>query len=430
MPWLFAQALRFTLDHSPVLNSARAGVSTAEAQKLGSVAAFLPSLTLGNQMQSFTPVIPSGSSVIGGVVIPNGHGYEANVATANLTWNLFSGGKDLANYRSSVKALSSASLGLTAALDTTFDQLLTDFAAVCVDQITLTTAERIVRLDQELVDLTQRRVQGRMDSQLELLQAQAQMLQAQSALSQARQQHLTDLEKLYVDMGYPPERGSVTLREWLPDAPSIDSSERTAADDPAVTSAQDAVLAAQDKVTAARAEYYPTVSFTFQYNFLGVDSSSIDRAFRATHSNNYSVGLGVSIPLLPFVNVNADIDNARANVMSAQAQYQGALVSATSRIADASFKWSEAKSALDIARRSVELAQRGVQLTQDKLTARQADQRDVDTAEVSAEQAKEALAIAGVNFRLAAWKQYRDLYPKEYPTTLLTAVAGPDASDH
>jgi outer membrane protein TolC len=424
-PLLFAQAVHFALDHAPTITSARSAVSSAEAQKLAAVAAFLPTLSLSDQPEIFNPVIPSGSSVVGGVVIPNGHGYNANVASANLNLNLFAGGKDVANYHASIEALSSASLGLTATLDTTLDQLLTDFTAVCVDQITLANQERIIAIDQDLIDLTSLRVQGKMDSQIEMIQAQLQALQAKSQLSQTRQQRTTDLEKLYTDMGFPQTTRNAALREWIPEPPPVGPGDGSIEDDPYVSSARDAVLAAQEKVTAARGEYYPTVAFTFQYNYLGVDASSMRRAFDGTRANNYTVGLGVTLPLLPFINVNADIDAARATVLSAQGQYQGALVSVTNRLTDASVKLGDAQNTLDLATRAAELARRNLQLTQDKYAAHQADQRDVDTARVASAQSEQSFGIASINYRLAAWEQYRALHPKEFPATLLEAVAGP-----
>lgn len=422
-PLQFSQAVRLTLDHAPSLTSARSTVSTAEAQKLAAIAAFLPSLSLGEQPDIFTPVTSTGSSVIGGVVIPNGHGYNANVASANLSLNLFTGGKDVANYHSSVKALSSASLALTAALETTLDQLLTDFSAVCVDQITLENQERIVRVDQDIVDLTSWRVQGRVASQIDLLQAQQQALQARSQLGQARQQHTADLEKLYTDMGFPQAKSNAALQERIPEAPSLASADLPTEEDPAVSSARDAVFAAQEKVRAARAEYSPTVALTFQYNYLGVDPSSMRRAFDATRANNYNVALTVTVPLLPFLNVKSDIDSAHAAVENAQGQYQGALVSATNRATDASVKLDEAEDILELATRSADLAQRSLRLVQDKYVARQADQRDVDTARVSAAQAEQTFAIALINFRVAGWEHYRALHPNEFSTTLLAAIA-------
>ena len=239
----------------------------------------------------------------------------------------------------------------------------------------------------------------------------------------------SDLEKLYTDMGFPQTTRNAALQEWIPEAPPVGPGDGAIEDDPFVSSARDAVLAAQEKVTAARGEYYPTVALTFQYNYLGIDPSSMRRAFDGTHANNYTVGLGVTLPLLPFINVNADIDAARATVLSAQGQYQGALVSVTNRLTDASVKLVDAQNTLDLATRAAELARRNLRLTQDKYAAHQADLRDVDTAKVLSAQSEQSFSIATINFRLAAWEQYRALHPKEFPATLLEAVAGPGSPE-
>ena len=425
-PLEFAQAVHFALDHAPSLTTAQANVSSAEAQKLASIAAFLPNLSLTDQSEIFTPVTPTGSSVIGGVVIPNGHGYSANVASANLSMTVFSGGKNVANYHASLKALSSAGLALTATLDTTLEQLLTDFTAVCVDQITLESQEHVVQLNEGLADLTHLRVQGTVANQIDLLRAQQQVLQARSQLSQARQQHTADLEKVYTDMGFPQAISNVALKAWIPEAPPVVSEEFLVGEDPSVSSARDAISAAQEKVSAARAEHYPTVALTFQYNYLGIDPSSMHRAFDGTRPNNYTVGLSVTVPLLPFLNVSADIDSARAAVKNAEAQYQGALVNATNRGTDALVKLNEARDALDLATLSVDLAGRSLRLIQDRYAARQADQRDVDTAMISAAQAEQSLSIAQLNFRLATWEHYRAQFPERFPTALLAALTQSD----
>ena len=421
-PIELAQTVHFALDHAPSLTIARSTVSSAESQKLAAIAAFLPSLVLTDQPEIFTPVTPTGSSVVGGVVIPNGHGYNANVASATLSMNVFSGGKDIANYRASLKALSSASLALTATLDSTLEQLLTDFTAVCVDQIALEHQQQIVQLSQHVVDLTSLRVQGTVSNNIDLLRAEQQALQARSQLSQVRQQHIADLEKVYTDMGFPQTSRVAALRVWIPEAPSVASDEVPIAEDPSVSSAREAISAAQEKVSAARAEHYPTVALTFQYNYLGIDPSSLHGAFDRTRANNYVVGLAVTVPLLPYFNVSADIDAARAAVKNAEGQYQSALVSATNRSTDAWMKLNEARETLSLATRSADLARQSLRLIQDRYTARQADQRDVDAASVSAAQAEQSFAIAELNFRLATWEHYRSLHPKEFPTALLAAI--------
>jgi outer membrane protein TolC len=419
----FAQVVRTTLEQAPSLTAARSVISMAEAQKLGAVAAFLPTLSLSDQTSAFTPVVPSGNSVIGGVVVPSGHGYSANVASANLGMNLFAGGKDVANFRASLDALRSANAGLNAALDTTLEQLITDFTAVCIDQVILDGQGEVLRLNRELVDLADARIRGRVGSQIDLNQARLQMLQAQTELIQARQQRTNDLEKLFVDIGLPRKGANVSVQEWIPNAPSALDDDPSVNDDPAVLSALDAVKAAQSKVNAARAEYSPTVALSVQYNYLGIDPSSVGQALRSTRANNYSVGLSVTVPIFPLLNAMADVGAARANVESAKGRYQGAIVSAANRIADASDILSAAQEALEVASAAASFSRRNLELTQDQFSARQADKRDVDNARVAEAQAAQAFSIAQLNARLAAWEKYCAMHGTEFPTALLDAIS-------
>jgi outer membrane protein TolC len=423
-PLLLSQALRYSLEHSPSLASAKSSVTSAQAQKLAAVAALLPSLSVTEEPQIFTPLVASGNSVIGGVVVPSGHGYNANVASANLSVNLFSGGKSVANLRASLAALQSADFGLTATLDTLFDTLLTDFTATSSDQITVRSEEQIVALDNDLVRLTAARLQGRVASEIDVIQVQQQLLQARLQLTQARQQWTSDLEKVYTDMGLPRMAGDLTVDERIPDVPSASSHELAVEEeDPAVTSARAALTAAQEKVSAARGDYYPTVSLVGQYNYLGIDPSSMGLALRATRANNYSFGIEVTVPVLPFLNVESEVDTADAGVQSAEGEYQGALVGAANRVADAAERFRDAQSALDIATRSTDLARENLRLVQDRYKGRQASLGDVDSAKLSAVQAEESLAIARIDFRVAGWERYRSVDAQDFPAALLAAVA-------
>ena len=423
-PLLLSQALGYALEHSPSITSAKSSVTGAQAQKLAAVAALLPNLSVTGEPQIFTPLVASGNSVIGGVVVPSGHGYSANVVSANLSLNVFSGGKRVANLRASLAALRSADFGLTATLDALFEQLLTDFTAATSDQITVRSEERILRLIRDLARLTNLRLHGRVASQLDVIQVQQQLLQARLQMSQARQQSTSDLEKVYADIGFPETADALALEEWIPAAPSTIPDEIPMEQDPSVSSAREALTSAQEKVTAARADYYPTISLVGQYNYLGIDPSSLGLAFRDTHANNYSFGIEVTVPILPLLNVQSEVDAADAGVESAEGQYQGARVSAANRIADASERLHEAQDALDIGTRADELARQNLRLVQDRYAARQASLSDIDTAELLAVQAEESLAIAEINFRLAGWERYRSINGKEFPTAVLAAVAG------
>lgn len=282
--------------------------------------------------------------------------------------------------------------------------------------------ERSLRIDEELVDLMQRKMQGQFASKIDLIKSQQQMLQAQTQLSQARQQRIADLEKLYADMGLPQTDLNLKIQPWLPPAPPSDGSGVVIADDPQVLSARAAVLSAQHKVDAARAEYMPTLAVTGQYYFLGFGTSSFGEALNSTSRSNYMIGLLLTVPILPVYNVQADVKQALANVDSAQGQYQGAMASAANRTSDATVRLAEARKTLDFAIRSAELAHNNVRLTEDSYAAHQSDRFDVDNARLLAEQADLSLASAKLNFHQAGWEMYRTAHPSAFPTQLLSAV--------
>lgn len=397
-------------------------MTNAEGEKFRAVAALLPKLSLMGSSEVFTPLVASGNSIIGGVVVPSGHGYNANVATANLSLNIFSGGRDMANLHASLNALHSANLSLTATLDTLFAQLLTDFTAVSIDQVAFRGAERIVRLNEDLLSLTRLRLRGKVANQLDVIKTEQQLLEARLQASEARGQRVTDLEKVYTDMGLVKTAIAMSVEEWVPEPPALPTHGMLPEVDPAVRSAHEALIAAQEKVTAAHAGYYPTISLVGQYTYLGIDPSSMQRAWRDTRANNYSFGIQITIPVLPLYDVRSEMDIAHAGVQSAESQYRDAQVSATARVGGASERLREAQDAVEIALRSRALAERNMRLTQDRFVAHQASQSDVDGAALLVVQAAQSLTIAQLTFRLSAWERYRSLDGQEFPETLIAAV--------
>jgi len=417
------QALHVALGNAPALTSAESQVAGADAQKLTAVASFLPSLSINNQLQRYHPFTNTGSRLVGGLVVPTeGQSTDDNVTTAQFSVNLFNGGKDAENYRAAVQTLISANLALTAAMDKLFQQLLDDFVAASSDQLKVASQERLLRLDQGLLALTQERLRGQFADRIDLLKSQQQVLSDQTALTQTREQQVTDLAALYADMGMIPSTEFTPLVPWLPAAPEIASLDAVAHDDPEVQSALAAMLAAQRKVGAARAGNYPTVALTGEYDLYGQSSGSLTSAVRATRHTDYSVGLSVTVPLSSYPSVRADVDQSIADMKGAQGRYDAALVDAANRIADAPRKLDDARQALDLAKRSAELAHRNVALTRDRYSAKEADRIDVENARSLAQQADLTLATARLRYCVAGWELLRAARPREFPSDLLAAV--------
>ncbi len=418
------QALRVALESAPDLNSARAQVASAQAQKLTAVASFLPSLSVTNQLQRYNPYRNTGARFVDGVIVPSGgQRTNDNVASAQFSLNLFSGGKDFANYLSAVQGLESADLDLTATLDKLFQQLLQDFTAASTDRLKIQSELRVLRLDEELLELTQQRLHGQFASRLDLIKVQQQKLSVQTQLTQLREQQATDLEALYADMGMIQSAESLPLFPWLPPAPALGVVELSAHADPEVRSALASVIAAQHKVAAARAGNYPTVALTAQYDLFGESARSLPDSFRATRRTDYSVGLLLTVPLSSYVSVRAAVDQNIASVRNAQSKYQAALVDAANRIADAPRRLANARQALQVAQSSFQLARRNVDLTRERYAAKEASQLDVEDALSLAEQADLTLATARLSYRLSGWEMLRAARPQEFVVDLLAAVA-------
>jgi outer membrane protein TolC len=70
---------------------------------------------------------------------------------------------------------------------------------------------------------------------------------------------------------------------------------------------------------------------------------------RATHANNYSFGIEVTLPLY---NVRSEVDSADARVESAAGQYRGALVGAANLRSGSAEQCGEARDALQFATHS------------------------------------------------------------------------------
>lgn len=428
-PLTLNEALKITLDNAQPVTTARATIANAQAQHLGAIAAFLPSLSLSDQDQYYRPLQGSTSTVIAGTLVSARQPFYNNAVTANFGLNVYNGGKDIASYHGSLETLRSAKTGLSTALDSTFEQVLSDYTALAADQATVAAQQRVVQLDQEIERLTSLRTARQASSRIDLIQAQQQTLAAETQLSQNRQQAMNDREQLARAMGYVAPILDWQVAGHLPPAPPVAPGKYPMRQDPAVQSAYAQVLAARQQVDVARAAYWPSVSLTAQYNMLGTDPTALDQAFSATRGSNYTMGISVSIPLLPFYNTVAAVDAAQANVQTNLGTYQNALATASSRAQSVFQQFQEARQGLDLATKSAQLAHTNAHLTDARYQAHQSSRIDLDRALILAEQADLSAITAKLGLRLAAWKLYRAAYPQQFADTLMAAAAKHPSSD-
>ncbi len=429
-PMTLGEALAITETHAQPVTAARATIASTRAQRLGAVAAFLPSLSISDQDQYYRPLqrTANNSTVVAGTLVSASQPFYNNATTANFSLNVYNGGKDVATYHASLDSLNSADMGLDAALNSSFEQVLGDFEALAADQATIATQGRIVALDSEIGQLTAQRMASQASSRIDLIQTQQQALAAETQLSQDRQQEMKDREQLERSMGYLAPAAPWRVEESLPPAPAVAPGRYPVLADPAVQSAYDQVLAAQLQVDAARAAYKPTVALVAQYNLLGLSTTAMGPALSATMANNYAVGISVSMPLLPFYNTVSAVDTARANVETNISAYQSALAAASSRGESAFQQYGEAQQGYELAVQSAQLAKANVDLTDSRYQAHRSSRIDVDRARLLAEQSDLSVITTKLSLRLSAWKLYRAAHPEDFAAALLQATARPYSS--
>lgn len=424
------EVLRIALQNAPALTSAQSQVGSASGRRLAAIAAFLPSISVNDQTQRYRPYRSTGVSLLGGVIVEdNGRLKSDNIASAQFSLNLFDGGKDKETYLAAARSLDSANLGLTAAMDKLFQQLLSDFVAAITDQLKINSNERVLALDNELLDLTRERVSGQFASRLDWLQSEQQVLTAKAQLAQERRQEVTDLASLYADMGLAQSRDLIILVARLPRAPEIADARPSIQGDPEVQAALAKVRQAEHEIATARAGYYPTLSVTGQYDFLGESRNSLMSAVGATRRTDYYFGLSATIPISSFLSVRAAVDQDIAKLRGAQGDYQTALVDAANRAAGAPRQLDEAREALEIAGQSEKVAGENASLTLKRYAAKQTDRIDVEKARILAEQAELTLETSRFDASLAEWEMLRAARPRDFPSDLLNAVISGNAGE-
>lgn len=414
--------LAIALDNAQPMLAANASIASAKAQRLGAIAAFLPSLSVSDQDEYYRPLQGSTSTFVAGQLVPARRPFYNNSATANFGLNLYNGGKDIAAYRSSIAALRAANIGLRAALNSTFNKVLRGFETLAIDQATVSSQKRVVQLDKDIEYLTMLRMTRQASSRIDLIQAQQQTLAAETELDQDRRQIMDDWQELANDIGDSGNGPLWRVVENLPDAPSVRQKEYPVHRDPAVQSAYAQLLAAQHQVDVARAGYWPSLSLTGQYNVLGTNETSLDRAFAASRSSNYVVGISLSLPLLPFYNTMSSVDAADANVQTTLSAYEGATAKASNRARDAFQRVIEARHAYKLAVLSARLAHINVDLVLARYKEKQSSRIDFDRALISAQQADLAVATSQLSLQLTRWSLYRTAHPRRFANVLAAAA--------
>lgn len=307
-----ARAIR----HSPQVAQSRLGIRNAEIDRRSTVGSFLPSLSFssGASLASTERFNPQTNTTVSG----SNDSYSARL---NTGVELFTGGRRFAELRSARSSMDAAQASL---VETQYQVALnakqTFFGVLRADELIRVAGAGVERA-QEGLTAAQRRLDVGSATRSDVLRSRLEVANAEQTRLQARNQKRTATYALGRLVGVD---GAVEARlteplavrplQLAPDA----LLEEVVARSPAVTAALADVQAGDAGVSAARAQYFPSLRASGS-----VDWFNQDPTFDGGRTG-WSVGLGLSYPIFNGFQRDGTVDRAQAQAVVAQARLEDA----------------------------------------------------------------------------------------------------------
>ncbi len=346
-------------QNNPTLAAAMARIRTAQAQYAVAGAQDMPQVTLDGQDQrtlfSSNYIIPPPYA---------GTWRWFGQVQANLSWNLDFWGKQAAligaagdSARAAALDAQAAKLALSGAFAQTYIGLYLAYANTDIADAAL--AQR-----QEILRLTQGRVNAGLENDAALEQARAQVALARLDQKRFAAQRDMAVHALAALTG----QGAAAYAEIIRPTPDLDAAlplPQTLPVDllarrPDILAARARVDAATKGRTAAHADFYPNISLTGAAGFQAIGLSNL------LTGDSFTMGLGpaIHLPIFDAGKIRAQYAGATAALDIAVADYNGAVLNAVRQSSDAitqveslSGQRAEQQAALQSAERSFALAQ-------------------------------------------------------------------------
>jgi outer membrane protein len=410
------EALRIGSGQSETVWVAEAGVMRAVGTEMVSRSGLLPQLsgsanytrTLRSQYASLFRNLPP-SQAGGFQALPFG---QINQYTLGLSLSqfIFDGGQVLARLRASRARRRSAEIDVDAQrAEALLDVTSAYFDALLSDRL-VTIAEASLAQQEEILRQTNVAYQVGDKSEFEQLQARVsrdnQVPQVLQSRSRRQKAYLRLKQLLNV-----PLEDDVRLTTALEDLPArfaTPSDLSTDARAP-VRQAQEEVQANQSLLAGARAERWPTISFSSLYNPVAYPTNLVPgyNDFR----ENWTVSINLSIPILTGGRIVGDQLVARGNLSEAQARLKQTQKAADLDVRTSQLDLSDAQAILKSNESTVEQARRGYEIAQIRYREGLSSQIELQNARLLYEQAEvnRAQALRNVQVARARLALIRDL---------------------
>lgn len=299
-----------------------------------------------------------------------------------------------ASEQASAADLQAAKLSAQGELATDYFNLRQLDVARAIQAQTIAGYERTVRI-------TQNRYDAGVAPKTDLLQAQTQLANAKADELGLQQQRATLEHAIAVLIGKAPANFSLAERPvWtakVPDVP-ISMPSTLLQRRPDIAAAERRVAAANEQIGIARAGYFPSLKLSAD---AGLGAASIGDLFKAS-ALTWSVGASLAQTIFNAGLTSAQVASARAGLDVASAQYRQAVLTAFQNVEDRLVASRILQDQLALREEASQAANLVEQQVLNRYQAGQVSYTDVVTAQVTAANARRAVAQAMADREVAA----------------------------
>lgn len=389
-----AQAVQRTLQVSPQIVQGETSLGTAEYAVKQTWASFLPRLSVssGASLSASERYNTETNTV---VTSPSNDSYNARLSGSV---DLFTGGRRGAQIRS---ARASATAAEASLLEQRFAMMLAAkqaFFNVLRAHEQIRVGQIRVQLAQQGLDAAQRRLDVGSATRSDVLRAQLELTDARQTLLDSQAQKRSAAFALGRLVGID---GPVEPRQDEPLEPASLALDREAlrelalARSPAMASARANARSSTADLSAARAQWFPSLSGSAGYTIAN-DDPTLSQA-----TNSWSLSMGLSYPIFNGLQRESAIDRARASVTVADAQLadtQRQTLAETERLL---LDVEVTAQRVDLLRQGLEVAEEDLRVQQERYRLGASTILDLITSQLNRIQAEMNLIAARYDYQIA-----------------------------
>ncbi len=369
------EAILLANQNHPVMIAGEAAVQSAESARLQALGAFLPTLTASS---GFTDSSNQRFDQSSGRLVSTSY-----TAQTQASYEIFSAGRRLVTYRSSVAGVAAADAELREATFRTALQTTSSFYDAAAAAELLTVANRRVDRARRQLEFAKTRLEvgtaTRSDvlrAELELGNAEVAQIDAESALRSAR----LALGR-QIGLGGEVQPVAAALPDAPPALPAADSLANVAErSSPLVVSAKASHAQRRAERLSSYTFYFPTLRLNGGYDWFNVEYPPSRRS--------WSLRLTASLPVFNGFQREAELSRAAAAERTAEAMSKDAALAARAGAIDARQQVESAGRRVTIARRAVELAQEDLRVQEERYQLGVATILELQTSQVALAQAE------------------------------------------